>query len=540
MRHERSTGSTSRSTLATGSAYWARTAAGKTTLVRALAGRVSLDGGRARLFGTELERAAPASEARRRMGIVPQEIAVYPTLTARENLEVFGALHGLRAHELRERVDWALEWTGLTDRSSERSETYSGGMKRRLNLACSVLHRPELLLLDEPTAGVDPQSRQRIWEMLDQLRRSGTTLVLTTHQLDEAQQVCRRIVIIDHGRRDRHWHARRARRTDDRYSAPSRADARPPVPAAGDGSELEGREPSTTPCTSGRTTSRAGWPSWEPISGRAALRSSTSTVQSPTLQSVFLHLTGREPARVSGARPTSTLLRIARLKLLRDRVALLMTFVLPIAFFSMFALTFGSVGGGGGLPEVEVVIVDEAETDASRPPGRGDRRRGELQGAGQGRRATGRRRGPGDRSRRGSRGGASDIGLVIPADFDIGLGAFGASADDGPAEGRDRPVRRRGRQPGRPPGRRRATPADRHETSAPDLMMRGGRGALHPLHRPAHRGAAAVVRRAPATARRAGSERRRSRQRRRGQRHRAGVGRGTSAASTRRASARSA
>jgi ABC-2 type transport system ATP-binding protein len=131
---------------------------------------------------------------------VPQEISLYPKLTAAENLSCFGELQGLSGIVLRRRVEWALDFTGLADRAHELVGTFSGGMKRRLNIACSVLHHPAVVLLDEPTVGVDPQSRQRIWEMLDRLRRDGASLLLTTHQLDEAQQICDRIVVIDHGR----------------------------------------------------------------------------------------------------------------------------------------------------------------------------------------------------------------------------------------------------------------------------------------------------------------------------------------------------
>jgi len=164
--------------------------AGKTTLVRAIAGRVRMDSG-----------AVTLPEGRREMlGIVPQEISLYAKLTAAENLSCFGELQGLRGSTLQERVDWALEFTGLADRAADLVGTFSGGMKRRLNIACSVLHHPSVVLLDEPTVGVDPQSRQRIWEMLERLRREGASLLLTTHQLDEAQQVCDRIVVIDRGR----------------------------------------------------------------------------------------------------------------------------------------------------------------------------------------------------------------------------------------------------------------------------------------------------------------------------------------------------
>jgi len=169
--------------------------AGKTTLVRSIAGRVELDGGSVELLG----RAADAT-ARRDLGLVPQEVAVYPQLTARENLAVFARLHGLHPHTAGDAVAWALEWTALAGRADEPVKRFSGGMRRRLNIACGVLHRPRLVLLDEPTVGVDPQSRERIYEMLELLRGEGIALLLTTHNLEEAEARCDRVVIIDHGR----------------------------------------------------------------------------------------------------------------------------------------------------------------------------------------------------------------------------------------------------------------------------------------------------------------------------------------------------
>jgi ABC-2 type transport system ATP-binding protein len=174
--------------------------AGKTTLVRAIAGRVKLHQGDMTLLGEALNGSAAAQRARHRLGIVPQEIALYPLLTARENLHAFGSLHGLSGPALRERTKRALKWTGLADRAREPIKGFSGGMKRRLNIACGILHEPSVILLDEPTVGVDPQSRQRIWEMIEELCGRGASVLLTTHQLDEARQVCDRIVIIDHGR----------------------------------------------------------------------------------------------------------------------------------------------------------------------------------------------------------------------------------------------------------------------------------------------------------------------------------------------------
>ena len=169
--------------------------AGKTTLVRCICGRSVPDSGSMEMLGRTL----PPTGGRQQLGFVPQEIALYPDLTARENLEAFGRFHSLKGGDLRQSVDWALEWTGLADRARDLTKTFSSGMKRRVNIACGVLHRPLVLLLDEPTVGVDPQSRDRIFAMLEELWRQGTSILLTTHQLEEAEQQCDRIVIIDHG-----------------------------------------------------------------------------------------------------------------------------------------------------------------------------------------------------------------------------------------------------------------------------------------------------------------------------------------------------
>ncbi|HET7695494.1 MAG TPA: ABC transporter ATP-binding protein [Vicinamibacterales bacterium] len=170
--------------------------AGKTTLIRAISGRVQLDAGEIRLFGTPLTGRTTPPE----LGIVPQELAIYPSLTARENLEAFARLQGLRGGDVDAQVKWALTVTALDDRAREPVKAFSGGMKRRLNIACGVIHRPRVVLLDEPTVGVDPQSRERIYDMLGELTRAGVSLLLTTHHLEEAEARCSRTVIIDHGK----------------------------------------------------------------------------------------------------------------------------------------------------------------------------------------------------------------------------------------------------------------------------------------------------------------------------------------------------
>jgi ABC-2 type transport system ATP-binding protein len=170
--------------------------AGKTTLIRAVTGRVRLDSGEMRLFGRVLDGSRTPSD----LGIVPQEVALYPLMTARENLNAFGSLQGLSGRDLSTQVDWVLDRIGLADRASEPIKQFSGGMRRRLNIACGILHRPRVVLLDEPTVGVDPQSRDRIYDVLNDLRSTGVSLLVTTHHLEEAEARCSRTVIIDKGK----------------------------------------------------------------------------------------------------------------------------------------------------------------------------------------------------------------------------------------------------------------------------------------------------------------------------------------------------
>jgi ABC-2 type transport system ATP-binding protein len=172
--------------------------AGKTTTLRILSTQAAPSAGQVRILGLDPRRDADAIRAR--IGVVPQEIALYEGLSARENLEFFGAMRGLAGARLRERVDWALDCAGLAERARERVETYSGGMKRRLNIVTALLSEPELVFLDEPTVGIDPQSRNHVYEMVEGLRREGTTIVYTTHQLGEVERLCNRIAILDRGR----------------------------------------------------------------------------------------------------------------------------------------------------------------------------------------------------------------------------------------------------------------------------------------------------------------------------------------------------
>ncbi|TAJ15941.1 MAG: ABC transporter ATP-binding protein [Planctomycetota bacterium] len=172
--------------------------AGKSTTLRMLCARLARDAGE--LCVLDLDPAADSDRLRARLGVVPQELAVYGELSARENLRLFGALHGLRAAALDAAVERALAAAGLAERANDRVKTYSGGMKRRLNVVAGTLHSPELVLLDEPTVGIDPQSRNRIFDLVDGLRAAGTTLIYTSHALGDVERLCDRIAIMDGGR----------------------------------------------------------------------------------------------------------------------------------------------------------------------------------------------------------------------------------------------------------------------------------------------------------------------------------------------------
>jgi ABC-2 type transport system ATP-binding protein len=170
--------------------------AGKSTLIRSIVGRVIPNAGTISVFGS----AADSTEARLALGWVPQELALYSRLTSRENLESFGRYHGLSGVALRQAVEWCLTWAALLDRAEEPVANLSGGMKRRLNMAAGLVHQPKLILMDEPTVGVDPQSRNRIFEMIEELHREGTSMIYTTHYMEEAERLCDSIIIIDRGK----------------------------------------------------------------------------------------------------------------------------------------------------------------------------------------------------------------------------------------------------------------------------------------------------------------------------------------------------
>jgi ABC-2 type transport system ATP-binding protein len=171
--------------------------AGKTTTIHILCGLLEATSGSATIGGFPLK---SRTEIKKLIGFVPQDVALFPSLTAWENLSIFGTLYGLRGRALRERIDTLLEVYGLNGSARKTVDEFSGGMKRRLNIIAGILHAPTLLFLDEPTTGLDVQSRNLILENLRQLNQGGTTIVYTSHYLEEAEEFCSRVAIIDHGR----------------------------------------------------------------------------------------------------------------------------------------------------------------------------------------------------------------------------------------------------------------------------------------------------------------------------------------------------
>ena len=265
--------------------------AGKTTLVRSVAGRVTPDRGTVRVLGFD------AADARSRAvrGWVPQEIALYPLLSPRENLWTFGRYQGMTGDALASGIRSSLEWIGLSDRADDKTNTLSGGMKRRLNIAAGTIHGPRVLLLDEPTVGVDPQSRERIYAMIGELKARGASLVYTTHYMEEAERLCDRVAIIDHGKiiasgtKD----ALVRRTVGARQTVLVEADGAIPPPLAGQlarrGASVEGpqvRLAVEDPAGEIRTLLELFHAERVPVRDLI--------LKAPTLEQVFLQLTGRE------------------------------------------------------------------------------------------------------------------------------------------------------------------------------------------------------------------------------------------------------
>ncbi len=171
--------------------------AGKTTTISILCGLLKANGGEVIIDGLNLK--SNLAQIKKIIGVVPQDVALYPTLSARENLMYYGQIYGLHGRDLKERIDYCLDLLGMTRSADRRIDAYSGGMKRRTNLIAGILHKPKILFLDEPTVGIDVQSRNVIIEYLFKLNQENTTIVYTSHYLEEAQQLCSDVAIIDYG-----------------------------------------------------------------------------------------------------------------------------------------------------------------------------------------------------------------------------------------------------------------------------------------------------------------------------------------------------
>ncbi|MUT64885.1 ABC transporter ATP-binding protein [Paenibacillus sp. NEAU-GSW1] len=172
--------------------------AGKTTTISMMSAQLDVSGGTILVNGIDANK--EAFRVKSMVGVVPQDISLYSVLSANDNLKFFGAIYGLKRKELKQKVDWILDLVGLKDRAKDPIKNYSGGMKRRINIAAALLHDPDVVFMDEPTVGIDPQSRNRIYELIQHLKEQGMTIVYTTHYMEEATLLCDRIAIVDNGR----------------------------------------------------------------------------------------------------------------------------------------------------------------------------------------------------------------------------------------------------------------------------------------------------------------------------------------------------
>ncbi|MFY4775665.1 ABC transporter ATP-binding protein [Metabacillus sp. RGM 3146] len=172
--------------------------AGKSTTISMICGLLAYDSGDILVGGTSVKK--NPSEIKKKIGIVPQEIALYPTMSARENLIFWGKMYGLSGSKAKKRAEEVLDYVGLKDRAKEKIETFSGGMKRRINIGAALMHEPELLIMDEPTVGIDPQSRNHILETVKELNQKGMTVIYTSHYMEEVEYLCERIGIVDQGK----------------------------------------------------------------------------------------------------------------------------------------------------------------------------------------------------------------------------------------------------------------------------------------------------------------------------------------------------
>jgi ABC-2 type transport system ATP-binding protein len=268
--------------------------AGKSTTISMLSGLLQPDEGDARIMGHSIRTDAQA--ARAALGVVPQDIAIYPDLSARENLMFWGKMYGLRGAALRGRVDEVLEIVGLTDRQKGACGKFSGGMKRRLNIGIALLHKPQVVIMDEPTVGIDPQSRRNILDNVKELNRQGMAVLYTTHYMEEAQELSQHIAVMDHGQIiacGTHAELIKMVGEQDRITVTLNGDPDQVLEAwrAVEGVRQVSRTDGSVALLA--DDSHLVLPHLFEEAMRAHTRITSVDVQEPNLEAVFLHLTGR-------------------------------------------------------------------------------------------------------------------------------------------------------------------------------------------------------------------------------------------------------
>ncbi len=269
--------------------------AGKSTTIGCLSGLIDPSSGSASLGGHDVREAS--RQAKEILGVVPQELALYEDLSAPDNLRYWGAAYGLRGKPLEARVQEVLEEIELADRATEAVKNFSGGMQRRLNFGCAIVHRPKILLLDEPTVGVDPQSRRKLIDLVRGLAEKGTCVLYTTHYMEEAQEICDEMAVIDHGSviakgTLEELRNRLGGRDFLRLSGNFKAEAVASTLAAFEGAEVvKGDDQSLTISMEGASRQL---PALFLAFGEAGMTVTETTLTQPNLESLFIKLTGRE------------------------------------------------------------------------------------------------------------------------------------------------------------------------------------------------------------------------------------------------------
>jgi ABC-2 type transport system ATP-binding protein len=268
--------------------------AGKSTTISAISGLLRPDQGDALILGHSITRAP--LQAKAKIGVVPQEIALYEDLTGRENLNFWGKMYGLKGAQLAQRVDAILEMIELTDRQKDKVEKYSGGMKRRLNIGVALLHKPQVVIMDEPTVGIDPQSRRKILDSVKELNREGMTVLYTTHYMEEAQELSNKIAIMDFGKviaQGTHEELVQIVGELDRIELTFSTSIEDQLSTWAALPGVKNVSPDTDKATLLVDDSDRVLPLLFETAARDDLRITSVTVHEPNLETVFLHLTGR-------------------------------------------------------------------------------------------------------------------------------------------------------------------------------------------------------------------------------------------------------